>query len=119
MWFLDVALLSGIGIGSDSQSVSVNCKVGIIKQLHLKTVNIGNKGYAAAGYGIGFVFQRLWLRVIGTIGILGFCIVFHGIYNLLVTAGGTWQRCGYLFPVICIMLVYIIRLLRNHLQRNP
>lgn len=76
-------------------------------------------GGIAAGYGIGFVFQRLWLRVIGTIGILGFCIVFHGIYNLLVTAGGTWQRCGYLFPVICIMLVYIIRLLRNHLQRNP
>ena len=59
-------------------------------------------GGIAAGDGIGFVFQRLWLRVIGTIGILGFCIVFHGIYNLLVTAGGTWQRCGYMYlPVIC------------------
>lgn len=75
-------------------------------------------GGIAAGYGIGFVFRRSWLRVIGTIGIMGFCIVFHGIYNLLVTAGGTWQRCGYLFPIICIMLVYMIRLFRNRLQRN-
>ncbi len=75
-------------------------------------------GGIAAGYGIGFVFQRSWLRVIGTIGILGFCIVFHGIYNLLVTAGGVWQRGGYLFPILSILLVLLIRFFRNHLQRD-
>lgn len=75
-------------------------------------------GGIAAGYGIGFVFRRNWLRLIGTIGILGFCIVLHGIYNLLVTAGGIWQRIGYLFPVLCILLVFVIRSFKNHLQRN-
>lgn len=75
-------------------------------------------GGIAAGAGLAFVFPRSWLRIIGTVGIIGFCIVFHGIYNLLVIAGGTWQKCGYLFPILCISLIVSIRLLKNHLQRN-
>lgn len=75
-------------------------------------------GGIAAGFGLAFVFPRSWLRVIGTVGIIGFCIVFHGIYNLLVTAGGTWQKCGYLFPILSIGLIVSVRLLKNHLQRN-
>ena len=71
---------------------------------------------AAAGYGLAFAFPRSWLRVIGTAGIVGFCVVFHGIYNLLVTAGGIWQKCGYLFPVLSILLVLCIRFAKNHLK---
>ena len=70
----------------------------------------------AAGYGLAFVFPRSWLRVIGTAGIIGFCVVFHGIYNLLVTAGGNWQKGGYLFPILSIMLVLCIRFAKNHIQ---
>lgn len=74
-------------------------------------------GGVAAGYGLAFVFPRTWLRVIGTAGIMGFCVVFHGIYNLLVTAGGAWQKGGYLFPILCILLVLSIRFTKNHLQK--
>lgn len=73
-------------------------------------------GGVAAGYGLAFVFPRTWLRLIGTAGIMGFCVVFHGIYNLLVTAGGVWQEAGYLFPILCIILVLSIRVIKNHLQ---
>lgn len=75
-------------------------------------------GGIAAGFGLAFVFRHSWLRIIGTVGILGFCIVFHGIYNLLVVAGGIWQKCGYLFPILCITLVVSIRFFKNHLQEN-
>lgn len=73
-------------------------------------------GGVAAGYGLAFVFPRTWLRLIGTAGIMGFCVVFHGIYNLLVTAGGSWQKTGYLFPILCIALVLSMRFIKNHLQ---
>ena len=63
-------------------------------------------GGIAAGLALAFVFQRSWLRLIGIAGIMGFCVAFHGIYNLLVTAGGIWQRCGYLFPILCITVIF-------------
>ena len=69
-----------------------------------------------AGYGLAFVFPRTWLRIIGTAGIIGFCVVFHGIYNLLVTAGGICQKCGYLFPIVSISLVLCIRFVKNRLR---
>lgn len=74
-------------------------------------------GGIAAGYGLAFAFPRTWLRIIGTAGIMGFCVVFHGIYNLLVTAGGTWQKGGYFFPILCILLVLSIRFMKKHLQK--
>lgn len=33
----------------------------------------------------------------GAVGILGACIGFHAIYNLLITADGVWKTAGYLF----------------------
>lgn len=72
-------------------------------------------GGIASGLGLAFVFQRSWLRLIGIAGIMGFCVVFHGIYNLLVTAGGSWQRCGYLFPILCITVIFFARqLMKKH-----
>ncbi|MEI3199509.1 MAG: PrsW family glutamic-type intramembrane protease [Lachnospiraceae bacterium] len=44
------------------------------------------------GFGISYVFGKQWLAVTGAVGILGACIGFHGIYNLLVTASGGWNR---------------------------
>ena len=65
----------------------------------------------AVGYGIAYVFRQRWLAVTGTVGILGACIVFHAIYNLLVTADGVWQTIGYLFPSVLIFCIFILRLL--------
>ena len=38
------------------------------------------------GFGISYLFRRRWLALTGTVGVLGACVGFHAIYNLLVTA---------------------------------
>ena len=58
------------------------------------------------GFGISYVFRRKWLAVTGTVGILGACTGFHGIYNLLITADGAWKMAGYLFPSLLIACLY-------------
>ena len=65
----------------------------------------------AVGYGIAYVFRQRWLAVAGTVGILGACIVFHAIYNLLVTAEGVWQTAGYMFPSVLILCIFGSRIL--------
>lgn len=59
-----------------------------------------------AGYGISYVFSRRWLALTGTAGLLGACIGFHAIYNLLVTADGLWRISGYLFPSTLITVLF-------------
>lgn len=61
------------------------------------------------GFGISYVFRRRWLAVTGTVGILGACTGFHGIYNLLITADGTWKMAGYLFPSLLILCLFVGR----------
>lgn len=58
------------------------------------------------GFGVSYVFRRKWLAVTGTVGILGACTGFHGIYNLLITADGAWKMAGYLFPSLLIACLY-------------
>ena len=65
----------------------------------------------AVGYGIAYVFRQRWLAVTGTVGILGACIVFHAIYNLLVTAEGMWRTIGYMFPSVLILCIFGLRIL--------
>ena len=59
-----------------------------------------------SGFGISYVFRRRWLALTGIVGILGACVGFHGIYNLLVTADGAWKTAGYLFPSLLIVLLF-------------
>ena len=47
------------------------------------------------GLALAYVFRRPWLTCTGTVGILGVCMVLHGIYNLLITADGFWQMVRY------------------------
>ena len=46
-------------------------------------------------------------------GILGVCMVLHGIYNLLITADGFWQMVGYFFPSAIIVTLFAARLLHR------
>ena len=61
------------------------------------------------GSGISYVFCRHWLALTGTVGLLGACIAFHAIYNLLVTAEGVWRMVGYFFPSLMIVCLFIAR----------
>ena len=71
---------------------------------------------ALSGYGISHVFRRRWLALTGTVGVLGACIGFHGIYNLLITAEGVWKMAGYLFPSALIVCLFLLRLLIPRLK---
>ncbi len=65
------------------------------------------------GLALAYVFRRSWLAYTGTVGVLGLCMVLHGIYNLLITADGMWQTIGYLYPSALILLLFVIRLLHR------
>ena len=49
--------------------------------------------------GMMYLWDRLWLRVAGSIGLLSFTIIFHGIYNILVLQTGVPAVIGYLIPL--------------------
>lgn len=59
------------------------------------------------GTGLSCVFPHRWLAAMGTVGILGFCTGFHGIYNLLITAEGAWRLAGCLFPSTLIVCLFV------------
>ena len=61
------------------------------------------------GFGLSHVLRRRWLAFTGTMGLLGACIVFHAIYNLLITGEGIWQMAGYLFPSVLIALLFAVK----------
>lgn len=65
------------------------------------------------GLGMSFVFRRRYLALTGGVGIFGFCVGLHAIYNLLVTAGGVWRIAGYLFPSLVIFALAAARLVHS------
>ena len=63
------------------------------------------------GGGLAYTWQRTWLKIAGTCGLLGAAITLHAIYNLLVTADGVWQTIGYMFPSVLILCIFGSRIL--------
>lgn len=59
---------------------------------------------AIVGYGLVYVWQRGWLKVAGTCGLLGAAVIFHGTYNLLIAYGGWVQYVAYALPVLAVVL---------------
>lgn len=64
---------------------------------------------AIIGYGLTYVWQRTWLKLAGTVGLLGVTIGFHGIYNLLIAYGGKVQYVAYLLPTGMVLLGLVVR----------
>ena len=46
------------------------------------------------GGGLAYAWQRTWLKIAGTWGLLGAAITLHAVYNLLIAYGGASQYCG-------------------------
>jgi len=66
------------------------------------------------GQGLLYVWERPWLKVAGTFGLLSIAITFHAIYNLLLSAGGIAQAIGLLIPVITALSgIGVSKLLRS------
>ncbi len=47
------------------------------------------------GGGLAYTWQRTWLKIAGTCGLLGAAITLHAIYNLLIAYGGAAQYAAY------------------------
>ena len=58
---------------------------------------------AIVGGGLAYVWQRVWLKIAGTCGLLGAAITFHAIYNLLIADGGVAQDIAYFLPVLILI----------------
>ena len=57
---------------------------------------------AIVGGGLAYVWQRTWLKIAGTCGLLGAAITFHALYNLLIAYGGAVQYAAYVLPVMIL-----------------
>ena len=47
-------------------------------------------------------WQRTWLKIADTCGLLGAAITLHAIYNLLIAHGGAAQYVTYALPVLLV-----------------
>ncbi len=50
--------------------------------------------------GLFHLWDRVWIRMAGIIGVLAVAISFHGIFNMLVSQQGAAATAGYLIPMI-------------------
>ena len=54
------------------------------------------------GGGLAYTWQRTWLKIAGTCGLLGAAITLHASYNLLIAYGGAAQYVAYALPVLLV-----------------
>ena len=60
---------------------------------------------------IGFLYlwDRAWLQLAGTVGLISIAITYHGIYNILVSQTGAAAMIGYLIPLLTVAAVLLLR----------
>ena len=68
-----------------------------------------------ATVGLIYIWDKLWLRLSGTVGLLALSITYHGIYNLLVARTGVVATVGYIIPMLTIVAVLFFG--RNSLKK--
>ena len=68
-------------------------------------------------YGLVYVWQRDWLKIAGTAGLLGASITYHATYNLLIAHGGATATLGYALPLVSLLLAGVIKKLVPSLPR--
>lgn len=60
---------------------------------------------AILSVGVRMLWDRLWLRVAGMVGLLALAVTYHGVYNILVSQSGPAARIGYLIPIVTAALI--------------
>lgn len=59
--------------------------------------------------GLSYMWDKTYLRVAGTLGLLGLASTYHAVYNLLVSQTGAVAYAGYLLPVLTAVFVAVLR----------
>ena len=67
-----------------------------------KPEKIKTAAVITVGGGLAYAWQRTWLKIAGTCGLLGAAITFHATYNLLIAYGGAAQYIAYVLPVLIL-----------------
>ena len=57
-------------------------------------------------WGIFYLWKRQYLRAAGTVGLIAAAIMYHGIYNILVSQRGVAAAAGYIIPLITLVAVF-------------
>ena len=70
------------------------------------------------GYGLTRAWKHLWLRAAGTFGLLCLAMTYHGIFNLLVAAGGAARVAAVVLPLVTFAAVFAVRRRRERLQAS-
>jgi len=60
-------------------------------------------------FGLLYLWDRIWIRIAGTIGLLAAAMTYHGIYNILVSQSGAAVLIGYFIPMITILAFLVFR----------
>lgn len=73
---------------------------------------------AMVGYGMVYVWQRSWLKIAGTFGLLCAAITFHAVYNLLIAYGESTQMVAFALPILTLVIGRILGKLLKSLPQQ-
>lgn len=57
--------------------------------------------------GLLYLWDRIWLHVAGTLGLLSVAMTYHGIYNILVSQDGPVAYVGFFVPMFTVIVTMI------------
>ena len=114
----DSVLMTAVGFVT-FENVCYLTSNGADKILHLLIRGFGTGAmHVVCGFviaiGIIYLWDRTWLRVAGTVGLLVVAMTYHGVYNILVSQTGVAAIIGYMIPLLTVIISLILR--RNRLQ---
>ncbi|MBR3200712.1 MAG: PrsW family intramembrane metalloprotease [Mogibacterium sp.] len=74
---------------------------------------------AIIGIGLLYLWDKIWLQIAGTIGLLTIAVTYHGIYNMLVAKPGIPAVAGYFIPLATAFAVVIPLNRKAFLKHGP
>jgi RsiW-degrading membrane proteinase PrsW (M82 family) len=109
----DAALFVAIGFAT-FENVCYLTQNGAAKILQLLIRGFGTGAMhvvcgVIVAFGLVYLWDRIWIRIAGTIGLLAVAMTYHGIYNILVSQSGAPALIGYLIPMLTIILFLVLR----------
>jgi len=63
--------------------------------------------------GFYYLWDQVWLRIAGTLGLLCVAIVYHAIYNILVLQTGGIAQVGYVIPMITAVAMVVFQKMKK------
>ena len=110
---LDSVLMTAVGVATFENACYLTGN-GAADILHLLIRGFGAGAmHVVCGFlvamGILYLWDRVWLQLAGTVGLLAVAMTYHGIYNILVSQTGTAAAIGYLIPLLTVALTLLFK----------